>query len=416
MLLRRRLLGVVLAGITLLLMATGVPAATVPVSVLMPASFADASAPLVREFNASHPGIRLEVTRGPLDTESVSDLAISSLLLGSSPYDLLLMDVTWTPKYVAVGWLEPLEGWLGDDAMASIAPGADLGNAFDGHLWRFPMVASMGLLYWRTDLMPAPPRTPTELTQISRELQSKGAVRWGYVWQGRQYEGLSTVFLEMLRGFGGRWIVDGSPTLNSKDAVAATRWLDGLIRQGVSPPTVVTMAEPESLQVFAAGQAAFMRNWPYAWRSSTAPAAPWPARWASPRWCQNQASPMRQPRAAGDWPSPRAANTSALPSKPCSSSPTKTAKRSSTKTLATPQRAKRCSAIPSWWPPTPSYLSWRQPWPMPCFAPHSGLCADQRPALPRTQPGVHRPGEPRAGMEQLQEQTLQLRRTAGGAI
>lgn len=265
MVLSRRLLGVLLAGITLLLMATGVPAATVPVSVLMPASFADASAPLVREFNASHPGIRLEVTRGPLDTESVSDLAISSLLLGSSPYDLLLMDVTWTPKYVAAGWLEPLEGWLGDDAMASIAPGADLGNDFGGHLWRFPMVASMGLLYWRTDLMPAPPRTPTELTQISRELQSKGSVRWGYVWQGRQYEGLSTVFLEMLRGFGGRWIVDGSPTLDSKEALAATRWLDGLIRQGISPPTVVTMAEPESLQVFAAGQAAFMRNWPYAW-------------------------------------------------------------------------------------------------------------------------------------------------------
>ena len=57
MTLRRRLLGVVLASITLLLMATGVPAATIPVSVLMPASFADASAPLVREFNASHPHI-----------------------------------------------------------------------------------------------------------------------------------------------------------------------------------------------------------------------------------------------------------------------------------------------------------------------------------------------------------------------
>ena len=265
MTLRRRLLGVVLASITLLLMATGVPAASIPVSVLMPASFADASAPLVREFNASHPHIRLEVTRGPLDTESVSDLAISSLLLGSSPYDLLLMDVTWTPKYVAAGWLEPLEGWLGDDAMAPLAPGADLGNAFSGHLWRFPMVASMGLLYWRTDLMAAPPRTPMELAQISRELQSSGAVRWGYVWQGRQYEGLSTVYLEMLRGFGGRWIVDGSPTLDSKEAVAATRWLEGLIRQGISPPSVVTMAEPQSLQVFAAGQSAFMRNWPYAW-------------------------------------------------------------------------------------------------------------------------------------------------------
>ena len=265
MMLRRRLLVMLLAGMALLLLATGVPAASIPVTVLMPASFADASAGLVSEFNAKHPHIRLEVTRGPLDTESVSDLAISSLLLGSSPYDLLLMDVTWTPKYVAAGWLEPLEGWLGDDAMASIAPGADLGNDFEGHLWRFPMVASMGLLYWRSDLMPAPPRTPAELVQISRELQSTGAIRWGYVWQGRQYEGLSTVFLEMLRGFGGRWIVDGSPELDSSEAVAAANWLDGLIREGISPPTVVTMAEPQSLQVFAAGQAAFMRNWPYAW-------------------------------------------------------------------------------------------------------------------------------------------------------
>jgi multiple sugar transport system substrate-binding protein len=221
MMLRRRLLGVLLASITLLLMATGVPAASVPVSVLMPASFADASAGLVREFNATHPHIRLEVTRGPLDTESVSDLAISSLLLGSSPYDLLLMDVTWTPKYVAAGWLEPLEEWIGEDALAPLAPGADLGNAFAGHLWRFPMVASMGLLYWRTDLMTAPPRTPTELEQISRQLQASGAVPWGYVWQGRQYEGLSTVFLEMLRGFGGRWIVDGSPQLDSPQAIAA---------------------------------------------------------------------------------------------------------------------------------------------------------------------------------------------------
>ena len=191
----------------------------------MPASFADASAPLVQEFNASHPGIRLEVTRGPLDTESVSDLAISGLLLGSSPYDLLLMDVTWTPKYVAAGWLEPLEGWLGDDAMASIAPGADLGNAFGGHLWRFPMVASMGLLYWRTDLMPAPPHpNGTDPNQPRAAIQRCGAL--GVRLAGPQYEGLSTVFLEMLRGFGGRWIVDGSPTLDS-EAVAATRWLDG---------------------------------------------------------------------------------------------------------------------------------------------------------------------------------------------
>ena len=72
MMLRRRLLGVLLAGITLLLMATGCTSSHDPGLSLDAGILADASAPLVREFNASHPGIRLEVTRGPLDTESVS--------------------------------------------------------------------------------------------------------------------------------------------------------------------------------------------------------------------------------------------------------------------------------------------------------------------------------------------------------
>ena len=244
------------------------------VNVLMPAPFADATAALVEAFNRDHPGIALHVTRGPLETEAMSDLAISSLLLGNSPYDLLLMDVTWTPKYAAAGWLEPLEGWLGDDALADLAPGAELGNAFNGHLWRFPLVADMGLLYWRTDLMPAPPRTPAELEAISRRLQAAGRVPWGYVWQGKQYEGLSCVYVEMLRGFGGRWLENGQPELGSRAAAEATAWLRHLVQAGITPPTVANMAEPEALQAFQAGDAALMRNWPYAWAELNKPESP----------------------------------------------------------------------------------------------------------------------------------------------
>ena len=244
------------------------------VTVLMPAPFAEATTELVKAFNREHPGLELSVSRGPLETEAVSDLAISSLLLGSSPYDLLLMDVTWTPKYAAAGWLEPLEGWLGDNALADLAPGADLGNAFNGHLWRFPLVADMGLLYWRTDLMPAPPRTPAELEAISRRLQAAGEVPWGYVWQGKQYEGLSCVYVEMLRGFGGRWLENGQPELGSRAATEATAWLRHLVQAGITPPTVANMAEPEALQAFQAGDAAFMRNWPYAWAELNKPESP----------------------------------------------------------------------------------------------------------------------------------------------
>lgn len=238
------------------------------VSILMPAPFADASQPLVQRFNQANRGnIHLKVIRGPLETEAISDLAISSLLLGDAPFDALLMDVTWLPKYAAAGWLEPLDRWFDPEAVQALAPGVSAGNSYEGTLYRWPFVASMGLLYWRTDLMEEPPQTPSELEAISRRLQSTKSVPWGYVWEGRQYEGLSCVFLELIDGFGGFWMnaTDGAIGLDQPDGVAAAAWLRHLIQAGISPQAVTNYAEPEALQSFKVGDAAFMRNWPYAW-------------------------------------------------------------------------------------------------------------------------------------------------------
>ncbi|TVS07061.1 MAG: ABC transporter substrate-binding protein [Cyanobium sp. PLM2.Bin73] len=267
---RRRLtaiglgLGLALA-IGLLSWAWARPATVV--RVLMPAPFADATADLVATFNRSHRDIRIAVTRGPFETDAVSDLAISSLLLGDSPYDLLLMDVTWTAKYAAAGWLQPLDAWLGPDALEPLVSGARAGNRIDGRLYRLPLVADMGLLYWRTDLMETPPRTPDDLVAISKRLQEQGRVRWGYVWQGRQYEGLSCVALELIAGFGGHWGPgEAGFGLASPAAARAAGWLQQLVHEGISPQAVANFAEPEALQSFEAGEAAFLRNWPYAWQ------------------------------------------------------------------------------------------------------------------------------------------------------
>ena len=246
--------------------------APITVRVLMPSPFVDATAPLVAAFNRDHRDVAIEVARGPLDTEAISDLAIGSLLLGAPPFDLLMMDVSWTARYAAAGWLVPLEDLLGQDALEPMVPGARVGNAFDGHLWRMPLTGDTGLLYWRTDLMEAPPRTTEELERIARRLQAEGRVRWGYVWQGRQYEGLSCVMLEVIHAFGGRWWQEGPgragghTDLASPEAIRGADWLLSLVSSGVSPAAVADFAENEALQVFAAGDAAFLRNWPYAWR------------------------------------------------------------------------------------------------------------------------------------------------------
>jgi multiple sugar transport system substrate-binding protein len=238
------------------------------VRILMPAPLADATAPAVQQFNRRSDDVQIAVTRGPLDTDTLSDLASSSLLLGDSPFDLLLMDVSWTARYVAAGWLQPLETLLGDGGLPGMVPAARLGNAFGGHLWRMPLSGDTALLYWRKDLLPRPPRDTHELEAMARELQKQGKVRWGYVWQGRQYEGLSCVLLEVLHAFGGRWWDGqaGRTDLSTPQALEAIRWLTNLVRQGVSPPGVANFAENDALDLFRAGEVAFLRNWPYAWQ------------------------------------------------------------------------------------------------------------------------------------------------------
>lgn len=238
------------------------------VSILMPAPFADSTAELVKSFNQQNRGrIHLNVIRGPLETEAISDLAISSLLLGDTSFDGLLMDVTWVPKYAKAGWLESLDSYFTNDEVNTLASGASEGNHYQGSLLRWPLTADIGLLYWRTDLMDQPPRTPKELESISEKLQSSGRIPYGYVWQGRQYEGLSCVYLEIIDGFGGEWFSPetGKIGLDEPAGVAAAQWLDGLIQRGISPRAVTNFSESEALQSFKSGQAAFMRNWPYAW-------------------------------------------------------------------------------------------------------------------------------------------------------
>ena len=265
--LRRRLVLLVVALLTTASLAWSVNSRAEQVNILMPAPFADATAALVREFNRAHQGrIHLQVSSGPRDTETMSDLAISSLLLGDPPYDALLIDVTWLPKYAAAQWLEPLGGFFDADDEQTLIRGAREGNRYADQLYRWPFNADVGLLYWRTDLMDAAPETPDELIAISQQLIENGATKEGFVWQGRQYEGLSCDALEIIRGFGGRWLDEaGDPALDTSAAQRAVAWMERLISSGVSPRAVTNYSEPETLQAFKAGDAALMRNWPYAW-------------------------------------------------------------------------------------------------------------------------------------------------------
>ncbi len=86
------------------------------------------------------------------------------------------------------------------------------------------------------------------------------------MWQGARYEGLVTVFLEHLGGFGGR-IMDesGRIVVDSDAAVRALTYMREQIVDGNVPEAALTWQEEQTRFAFQNGRALFMRNWPYAY-------------------------------------------------------------------------------------------------------------------------------------------------------
>jgi multiple sugar transport system substrate-binding protein len=113
----------------------------------------------------------------------------------------------------------------------------------------------------------APPGSLSELREVARGLVDGGATRFGLVWQGARYEGLVTVFLEHLGAFGGG-ILDarGRVIVDEPEAIRALAFMRASVDAGgFVPPTTLTWQEEQTRFAFQNGQAAFMRNWPYAW-------------------------------------------------------------------------------------------------------------------------------------------------------
>jgi multiple sugar transport system substrate-binding protein len=229
-------------------------------------------AEVIASFEASNPGIKVNLIEGPASTDARESQYAASLLAGDSTYDLIYLDVIWVPKFSARGWLVLLDDQFPPEEQEKFLPGDIEASTYGGHIWRIPIRSNGGVLYYRKDLLEAagkePPETFDDLVAIAAELQSPPDLR-GFVFQGKQYEGLTCAFLEILRGFGGDVLdADGECAFDSPESVAALEWMrDAVFESKVVPEAVRTYEENETLASFLSGKSLFMRNWPYAWKS-----------------------------------------------------------------------------------------------------------------------------------------------------
>ena len=213
------------------------------------------------------------VTMVPMPASTTDQFAQYRLWLaaGSTDIDVYATDVIWAPQ-LADSFVDLTE--VAKDLAPTHFPAIIQSQTVKGKLVALPMFTDAPALYYRKDLLEkygvAVPKTWAELTTAAQTIQDGEKAAnpdfWGFVWQGNAYEGLTCDALEWVKSFGGGQIVepDGTVSINNPNAVAALEQAKAWVGT-ISPEGVLAYQEEEARGVWQTGNAAFMRNWPYAY-------------------------------------------------------------------------------------------------------------------------------------------------------
>jgi multiple sugar transport system substrate-binding protein len=232
---------------------------------------------LADDFEVANAPIRVEIRRTPKNTDRSRDRLIEALKPGASdPPDVYLGDVIWPVEFAVNHRALPLRDQFEPSFWDRFEPDDLRAVTYRDKIYAAPFFADQGMLFYWKDLVPTPPKTWEELAQISTELQKRQKVKYGYVWHGAAYEGLTCIWTEVLADAGGSTLsADRSRSaIDSREALAALRFLRRLVTDGISPPEVTGFEESEAKQLFASRQAAFLRGWNVAYSRIVSPNSP----------------------------------------------------------------------------------------------------------------------------------------------
>jgi multiple sugar transport system substrate-binding protein len=226
---------------------------------------------LLAEFEAEHPGIRVKAEVLPWTSDEQRQFLVINLEGGRPGFDVMMLDCIWVPEFARAGWLLELTPGVSPDELSAHFPSAVEAGTYSGRVWALPWFMNVGLLYYRADLLArygfAPPATHAEMLEQIRIIRAaeRNPKLEGYLWQGKQYEGLVVNVLEGLWAAGTSLLDDkGHIFPDPERAQQVLGFLRMLIDTGASPAWVTAADEESTRRPFGNGEAIFLRSWPYA--------------------------------------------------------------------------------------------------------------------------------------------------------
>ncbi len=232
---------------------------------------------------AQKTGNTLEYISRPNDSSATLQQYQQYWAAKSADVDVYMIDVIWTG--IAAPHSVDLKKYFKEDDLKQHFPRIVENNTVGGQLVAIPFFTDAGMLYYRTDLLEKygykeAPKTWEELSEMAKKIQDgerqAGKPDFqGFVFQGKASESVTCNAVEWIYSYGGGDVVDKDKkvTINNPSAEKALDEARSWVGK-ISPSGITTYGEEEARNVWQSGNAAFMRNWPYAYALSADPKSP----------------------------------------------------------------------------------------------------------------------------------------------
>lgn len=181
--------------------------------------------------------------------------------------DILGLDVTWAAEFAEARWIREWTGETKRRATEGTLRVPLQTATWKGKLYAVPYNTNVQLLWYREDLVPTPPKTWSEMLNMSRELARRGEPHYVEI-QGAQYEGLTVWFNSLVNSAGGS-ILNPSATEPSlgPPAVRAASIMRDLANSPAADPSLPNQMEDQNRLAMESGVAAFELNYPFVYPS-----------------------------------------------------------------------------------------------------------------------------------------------------
>jgi multiple sugar transport system substrate-binding protein len=229
---------------------------------------------LFDEYSKANPHIKIDIETGGTTSELQRQYLSTVLNAKDSAIDIYMIDIVNPAQYFNAGWLEPLDQYVGADALKPFLPVYAQANSVNGKIAAMPAFADSMFMYYRKDLLEKhgikEPKTWDELSAAAQKVTAAEKAAnpnlQGLSLQGAPIEGAVCTFLLPYWSMGKQFNdASGKMTLDKASAEKGINMWLKMMDDGVLKKNIAEVTTPVTVNEFKAGNVLFAINWGFAW-------------------------------------------------------------------------------------------------------------------------------------------------------